>query len=111
VLAPERDFSESHMVLVRVGDGAKVMRDLERANIIVSTCHMPEDDLSGPDSGLRIGTGELTRRGMSEKQMEMVANIIAEVLKHPDASGELRSLVVDLTSQFKEQKYCYKQVV
>ena len=113
VLAPERDFSESHMVLVRTkdGDGSKAMRALERANIIVSTCHMPEDDLTGPDTGLRVGTGELTRKGMTEREMELVANIMAEALKHPETSGELRPLVVDLTSQFKEQKYCYKPVV
>lgn len=108
VLAPERDFSESHMVLVRVGDGAKVMRDLEKANVIVSTCHMPEDDLKGPDTGLRVGTGELTRKGMCENEMMIVAHIISGVIKQPDIAGGMKSESVRLAQSFQDQKFCYR---
>ena len=60
----------------------EVAHRLARANLITNKNLVPEDKPEDWDhpSGLRMGTIEVTRLGMNEKDMETIAGFIARVL-------------------------------
>jgi glycine hydroxymethyltransferase len=72
VLGKNKGFSESHIILVDAG--AQVQegpaKHLEQSQILCS------DDFSGASPEIRIGTSEITRRGMTESDMNQVAELI-----------------------------------
>jgi glycine hydroxymethyltransferase len=85
VLGAERGYSQTHQVIARVkefGGGLEVAHRLAKANIITNKNLVPGDrpeDWDRP-SGLRMGTIEVTRLGMCEKDMEIIAELMARVL-------------------------------
>lgn len=85
VLGAHKGYSQSHQIIAKVkqfGGGLEVAHRLAEANIITNKNLVPGDrpeDWDRP-SGLRIGTIEVTRLGMSEADMETIANFIARVL-------------------------------
>ena len=62
--------------------GKEAERVLEQAGLTLNKNTVPQDP-EGPfvTSGVRIGTPVLTTRGMSEKEMVIIAGLIANVLK------------------------------
>jgi glycine hydroxymethyltransferase len=67
-------FTESHQVFLDIQDPKEIesfTQRLENANIIV-------------DHGIRIGTCEATRRGMKQKDMDRVAELIVQIYKGED---------------------------
>jgi glycine hydroxymethyltransferase len=95
-LFADKGYSQSHQVIARVkqfGGGLEVAHRLAEANIITNKNLVPEDKPEDWDrpSGLRIGTIEITRLGMNEKDMETIADFIARVLvenEDPEAVGK-----------------------
>jgi glycine hydroxymethyltransferase len=85
VEAREFVFTESHQVAVNVrdlGGGDEVSRVLKDNNIILNMNLLPFDPLgkvSNP-SGIRIGVQEMTRFGMQEREMEMIADFMKHCL-------------------------------
>lgn len=53
---------------------------LERAGIIVNSNMVPWDKSHKQTTAIRIGTPEVTRIGMKEKDMKTIANFIKRVL-------------------------------
>jgi len=85
VLCEDLDFTESHQVAMDVSDigrAAELSKRLESNNIILNKNLLPWDDVNRSDdpSGIRVGTQELTRRGMKESQMSEVAEYIKRVV-------------------------------
>jgi glycine hydroxymethyltransferase len=85
VLCAHKGYSRTHQVILRVkqyGGGLEVAHRLAEANIITNKNLLPEDKPENWDrpSGLRVGTIEVTRLGMNEKDMETIAEFIARVL-------------------------------
>ncbi len=85
VLCAGKGYSQSHQIILRVkqfGGGLEVAHRLAQANIITNKNLVPEDKPEDWDrpSGLRIGSIEVTRLGMNEKDMESIADFIARVL-------------------------------
>ncbi|HSH35289.1 serine hydroxymethyltransferase [Schnuerera sp.] len=76
VLGEKKGFTESHLILVDVGEFVSEgpAKYLEKANILCS------DDFSGASPQIRIGTSEVTRRGMKEEDMEQIAELFKRVL-------------------------------
>lgn len=76
VIGKNKGFTESHLLLVDLGDKIDTApaKYLEKANILVS------DDFSGVAPVIRIGTPEVTRRGMKENDMEQIALFIKRLL-------------------------------
>lgn len=83
--------TDTHLILVDVSTkgitGDRAEKILDRANIttnknaIVGDSHDPEDW-----SGIRLGAGAATTRGMKEAEFEVLGNVIADLIE-ADAAG------------------------
>ena len=112
VLAEHLGFTRSHQVLIDVrslGGGAKAAELLEEANIIVNKNLLPYDppDAIKDPSGLRIGVQEMTRFGMRESDMEVIADFMKQVLIDKRDPKEVRSKVVEFRKQFQKVHYTF----
>jgi glycine hydroxymethyltransferase len=100
ILCAQKGYSQSHQIIARVrqfGGGLEVAHRLAQANIITNKNLVPEDkpeDWNHP-SGLRIGTIEVTRLGMNEKDMETLADFIARVLIEKEDPSLVGKDVID----------------
>jgi len=52
------------------------------------------------DIGIRLGTAEVTRRGMKENEMEKIGSIIADALVQKKPKNDVRARVHELVSDF-----------
>ena len=85
ILGAHRGYTQTHQVIANVkefGGGLEVAGRLAKGNIITNKNLIPED---GPEdwdrpSGLRIGTIEITRLGLMEKDMDTIADLFERVL-------------------------------
>nr|MDO8097872.1 hypothetical protein [Candidatus Njordarchaeota archaeon] len=95
----EYGYTESHQVIL---DDDKFKRKtdyhriLEQANIII-------------DRGTRIGTCEVTRRGMKQAEMERIAEFIARLLVKKEPIERIGKEATKLRKEFNELEYCFKQ--
>ncbi|MEN3610594.1 aminotransferase class I/II-fold pyridoxal phosphate-dependent enzyme [Plantactinospora sp. ZYX-F-223] len=94
VFAADRGGTQSHQFAVianRYGGGQRAARRLRRANLLTSGVGLPVEPVDGDMNGLRIGTPETTRIGMTEKDMPALASFIARGLDpdvEPSAVGQ-----------------------
>lgn len=99
VAGAEIGYTESHQVLLDYG-GYKKGRDiaarLEMANLIV-------------DCGVRLGTCEVTRRGMKETEMARIAELIEQVVIKGREPSKVKHDVMQLASEFSEIEYCFQK--
>lgn len=77
--------TDNHLILIDLADlgisGKEAQEKLEASNIIVNRNVIPYDKRPPFDpSGIRLGTPALTTRGMKEKEMAVIAQIIFDVL-------------------------------
>jgi glycine hydroxymethyltransferase len=100
VLCAHKGYSQSHQVIARVkqfGGGLEVAHRLAEANIITNKNLVPEDNPEDWDhpSGLRLGTIEVTRLGMNENDMKIIADFIARVLVQKEDPEKVGKDVMD----------------
>lgn len=100
------DGTENHLFLLDVRSahllGADAEKILEDIGIICNKNMIPFDENKPTNpSGLRIGTPGVTSRGMKEKEMEILADIIATALLEPEKADELRERVATLARKFR----------
>jgi glycine hydroxymethyltransferase len=112
VLCKDLGYTKSHQVAVdvsKIGGGDTVAKNMERANIIANKNLFPWDNVNGTDnpSGIRLGTQELTRIGMKEREMKEVAHLIARVAIKRDEPEKVKKDVVHLKSQYQTVHYCF----
>ncbi|EHY87255.1 serine hydroxymethyltransferase [Saccharomonospora azurea] len=82
--------TRSHQFAVRAsrwGGGHRAAQRLRRANVLASGIGLPDPPVHGDVNGLRLGTPELVRRGMSACDMADLAGLIVEGLD-PDVEPE-----------------------
>ncbi len=99
-------FTETHQVLIRVkqfGNGQELARRLEDNNIITNYQALPDDTTFLESSGLRLGVQEMTRFGLKEKDFEILAGLIAEVIRK---NKPVRDEVKRYRQNFLEMQYC-----
>jgi glycine hydroxymethyltransferase len=114
VVGESLGFTESHQVAVDVtefGGGDWVAKKLESVNIILNKNLLPWDDLSraGNPSGIRIGVQEVTRLGMKEGEMEVLAEIMWNAVNEKKSDEELRRDVKELKENFNTIKYTFEE--
>ncbi len=113
VLGEHLGYTRSHQVLVdvrRYGGGAKVAALLEEANIIVNKNLLPYDppDAIKNPSGLRLGVQEMTRYGMKESEMEVIAEFMRKVVIDRKDPREVAKEVEEFRKQYSEVEYTFK---
>ncbi|HUN94464.1 MAG TPA: aminotransferase class I/II-fold pyridoxal phosphate-dependent enzyme [Burkholderiaceae bacterium] len=83
VYARERGTTRSHQFAIEArafGGGQAAARRLRRANLLASGIGLPLPELEGDVNGLRIGTPEIVRWGMTARDMPTLAGFIADAL-------------------------------
>jgi glycine hydroxymethyltransferase len=89
--------TDKHLILIDIRgkqkDGHIAAHLLEGADIIVNKNTIPFDEEGTPwrPSGLRIGTPSVTTRGMKEKEMKLIAELINKVLSTEKISQDLKT--------------------
>jgi len=98
VMGASLGYTKSHQVLLDYGDyerGRRVAQKLEKANIIA-------------DCGVRLGTCEVTRRGMKEGEMELIAEFIKRVMIDNEEAEKVKRDVLKLVKEFQQVEYCFE---
>jgi len=113
VLAEHMGYTMSHQVLLDVtkqGGGAKAALLLEEANIIVNKNLLPKDppEAVKDPSGLRIGVQEMTRFGMKEDEMDVIADFMERVLIKGEEPSKVREEVKSFRSNFTKVHYGFR---
>ena len=90
-------YTNSHQVLLGYGEeeSARIANMLEAVDVIT-------------DIGIRLGTSEVTRRGMKDPEMEVIASLISDCIEKKASSGNLERRVHRLTSDFQEIEFALK---
>ncbi len=112
VLEKNKGFTKSHQVLLNVekfSGGNLIAKKLEEANIILNKNIIPEDKIDPRNpKGLRIGTQEMTRFGMKEKEMKTIAGFMKEIVIDKKPVEKIKKEVIKFRKKFQEIKYCLK---
>jgi len=98
VKCPSLGFTRSHQVLLDYESSEKsrkVAERLEQANIIT-------------DCDVRLGVCELTRRGMRQREMQKVAELLKRVIKDGERPQKVKPEVTRFVADFQEVKYCFE---
>jgi len=99
VICQHLGFTRSHQVILDYGDyekGRAFAEKLQRANIIM-------------DCVIRIGTCEVTRRGMKGEEMLRIAELIKRATLDEEKPENIRKDVADLCAEFQKVKYCFEK--
>jgi glycine hydroxymethyltransferase len=110
VLCEHLGFTGSHTIVVDVEEfqgGAKVAKDLEGANIILNKNLLPWDSDPVRPCGIRIGSQELTRLGMKEKEMDEIAELITRVVVKGESHESVKETVKEFKRRFTKVHYCF----
>lgn len=111
VLCEDKGFTESHQVVMDVsslGRASDFAITLESNNIILNKNLLPWDNVKETDdpSGIRVGTQELTRRGLKESEMGEVAEFIKKVVID---GATVKDDVVEFINQYTTVHYAFKE--
>lgn len=101
--------TDTHLILMDVRnmgvDGMEAEKRLEKVGIIANRNSVPGDTSPFRPSGVRLGTPTLTTRGMEEKEMEEVADLIFRAIKKE--SG-VKKEVLNLCKRFPAKNFLAK---
>ncbi|MEL6963221.1 MAG: aminotransferase class I/II-fold pyridoxal phosphate-dependent enzyme, partial [Pseudomonadota bacterium] len=90
VFAKSQGFTRSHQFAIeaaRYGGGQTASKKLRRAGFLACGIGLPMDPVDDDMNGLRIGTPELVRIGVAEKDASTLASLIANALETDDPEG------------------------
>jgi len=99
VVSQHLGFTQSHQVLLDYGgykQGRVIAEKLQLANVIV-------------DCGVRIGTCEVTRRGMKEEEMLKIAELIKRTVVDAEQPEKIKKDVAKLCAEFQKVGYCFEK--
>ena len=97
--------TDNHLMLIDLTNknisGKEYENLLEEVNITVNKNTIPNETRSPfVTSGVRIGTPNITTRGLKEEHMKIIAYVMSRVLTNPEEKDQLRQQVIDLCKQF-----------
>jgi len=91
-------YTKSHQVFLDYGGhdkGREIAQKLEEANIIA-------------DCDIRLGTCEVTRRGMKEEEMQKIAELVKRVIVDKESANLVKKDAVKLAKEFQEIKFTFQ---
>jgi glycine hydroxymethyltransferase len=97
VICRHLGFTKSHQVIMDYGDMPKARKAAEkfqRANIIT-------------DCAIRIGTCEVTRKGMKESEMLKIAELLKRTAIDDEKAETIKKDVARLSGEFQKVQYCF----
>ena len=106
VFSGERGFTQSHQFAVladRWGGGQAASKLLRPRGFLACGIGLPVPEVQGDMNGLRIGTPELVRWGMTAGDAERLAGLIAKGLSGEDIAAEVR----DWRTTFSTMRYVH----
>lgn len=96
VLGREKGYTQSHQIILSVKEKSEdVKNKLENVKIFI-------------DAIGRIGTQEVTRRGMKKSEMRKIAELISKTIRDQDVESVKRE-VSKLASKFNSVKYSFDE--
>ena len=108
IYAADKGFTTSHQFAILAapyGGGQKAARRMGDANLLACGIGLPIAPVEGDLNGLRIGTPEIVRLGMKEKDMDQLASFIARSLDQSEDTGALGREVADWKKNFSGVHY------
>jgi glycine hydroxymethyltransferase len=94
--------------LTNIRSASDIARELADNNVILNKNLLPGDNRDNSDdpSGIRIGTQEITRRGLKEKEMDEVAGFIYRVAVDKE---DIADEVAEFMSQYTVLDYAFSK--
>lgn len=97
--------TDNHLILVDLRNkgltGKEAESLLDAVGITVNKNTIPFDSQSPfVTSGIRLGTPAVTTRGMGEREMHVIADLISRTLSKEQASDDIKTEVLALTGKF-----------
>jgi glycine hydroxymethyltransferase len=110
VLGGRKGYTRTQQVIADVksyGGGQEAAQLLARANLVTNKNMIPSDTPEDWDrpSGLRMGTIEVTRLGMREKEMDTIADFVARVLVEKEAPQGVAEDVTEFRKGYQTLYY------
>ena len=111
VICEHLGFTKSHQVVMdvkKLGISSKeAVENLERANIITNKNLLPWDTIKEvhDPSGIRFGVQEMTRFGMKESEMRVIAEFLKNIILDKEEPEKVKEDVVEFRREFQEVKY------
>ena len=104
---PSRGFTDTHQVLLRVAraQGGRLAELLEDNNIISNSQGLYDDSSFTAASGIRMGTQEMTRFGMTEPDFAELATLLAAIVRGDGQGDRWREEVATMRGRFREMQY------
>jgi glycine hydroxymethyltransferase len=110
VLGERLGFTASHTLAVRVtpeGGGEEVARRLAAAGIIANKNLLSGDTSPKRPGGIRLGTPEVTRLGMREKEMVRIAELMDDLLHRGKSPESVAADAAAFKAGFTSLQYCF----
>ena len=101
--------TSSHQFAIRAagyGGGQAASKNLRQAGFLACGIGLPIETVEGDMNGLRIGTPELVRWGMTPEHMPRLANLINDALRANDPAG-MAADVAKWRSEFDSLHYIH----
>jgi glycine hydroxymethyltransferase len=116
VLGAHKGYTRTHQVLADVqafGGGLDVAHRLAQTNIVTNKNLLPRDTPQDWDrpSGLRMGTIEVTRFGMHEPEMAIIAEFMARVLVEHESPDRVVEDVIAFRQSYQTLYYNFDQAL
>ena len=88
---PADGYTETHQIIIRVkafGPGMEIARRLETNNVLTNYQALPDDATFLDSSGIRLGVQEMTRFGMKEKDFDVLAGLMSDIIVGNKSAGD-----------------------
>ena len=110
MLGAHKGYTRTHQVIAdarKFGGGLDVAHLLAQANLVTNKNLLPSDTPQDWDhpGGLRMGTIEVTRYGMGEKEMEVIADFMGRVLIEKQSPNVVGEEVIEFRQSFQTLYY------
>ena len=106
--ARDKGFTASHQFAIAAacyGGGQTAAKRLRRANILACGIGLPAAAVDGDVNGLRMGTPEIVRWGMTPEDMPQLAHFIARALTGDELPERVAPEVTEFRRRFTELRY------